>query len=49
MSAQPLEGRGLPVPAQVAIGVGGAALVAVDVALQLVERRGGSNGHPRSR
>ena len=34
----------LPVPAQVAIGLGGAALVAVDVALQLAERRSSDNG-----
>ena len=36
-------GRGLPMPAQVAIGLGGAALVAVDVALQLAERRSPDN------
>jgi len=34
----------LPVPAQVAIGLGGAALVAVDVALQLADRRSTTNG-----
>ena len=34
------DGRpGLPTPVQAAIGLGGAALVAVDVALQLVDRR----------
>jgi hypothetical protein len=38
------NGRGLPVPAQVAIGLGGAALVAVDVALQLADRRSSANG-----
>jgi hypothetical protein len=36
-------GRGLPMPAQVAIGLGGAALVAVDVALQLADRRSPDN------
>jgi hypothetical protein len=36
-------GRGLPMPAQVAIGLGGAALVAVDVALQIADRRSGGS------
>jgi len=34
-------GTALPMPAQVAIGLGGAALVAVDVALQIAEKRSG--------
>jgi hypothetical protein len=38
------SGKGLPVPAQVAIGLGGAALVAVDVALQLAEKRSSESG-----
>lgn len=35
---------GLPTPVQAAIGLGGAALVAVDVALQIADRRSGDSG-----
>jgi hypothetical protein len=38
------QSGGLPIPAQVAIGLGGAALVAVDVALQVADRRKSGNG-----
>ena len=40
------RGRGIPTPVQAAIGLGGAALVAVDVALQVADRKdkNGRNG-----
>jgi hypothetical protein len=37
-------GGWLPHPARLAIGIGGAALIAVDVVLQLADRRSGGNG-----
>jgi len=46
-SADKGVGRGFPLPVQAAIGLGGAALVAVDVALQVAERKDRNDRHGR--